>query len=1157
MSFFQPKSVGFLLLAVCVAAFAAACSRHAGLPDVESKQYAELCAAFYTGLASLQSGEDVRAQEELTRATQIAPGEPAGWADLGILQIRQQQLDAALASVEKARLLAPGNSRIEALLGSIDSRIGKVPEALTHFQKSISLDSHNLKALYSLADETERQALPTSDADAQQLLNRILKIQPGNLAVWLDVARLSAKRGDAAQLNQAVNSMRQFAETWPDRAKQQFSAIEQEAAGPNPRAAAVKVQFLRNVLLRDPGYRRSLDQVKVPTAFVAEPFVKFLRLPSPHSDPAAPDVKLQFASEPLAGTPPENVKWAGAIALNEQSDPAIIWADAAGVHIPGGAILPLPRTKDSTAGASLGNKAVAGADLNYDFKTDLIVATSGGVRIYQQVDPQHFKDVTSETKLPPAVLNGSYTGAWAFDVDLDGDLDIVLGVPQGEPTVLRNNGDGSYTPIHPFHGVDGLVAFSAADIDGDGDPDVAVIDKNGRLTVFMNERLGNYRKREAPSAFSEPNLDVAAADVNGDGLVDFVVLRKDLSIARLSGKESDEGWDFAELVPAHRNANSMEPVSLLLADLDNNGALDLIAGDQAFLGDGKRFSPLPAKLNANARAVADLNGDGRLDVVGLSPGADGTARAVELVNHGVLNYRWQTIRTKAAHAFGDQRINSFGIGGEIEIRADLLTQKQVISSPVSHFGLGEHTKVNFARIVWPNGSVQAEFALKPGTTVRAGQRLKGSCPFLFTWDGKRIRFVKDTAPWSPALGLHINAQQVAGIYQTQEWFKIPGSELAPHDGYYDLRVTAEYWETFYIDHYSLLVVDHPKGTQVYSDERFAAPPPPLKLYVTKDPRPFACARDERGQDVSSIVGALDGNYLDTFGRGQYQGVTNDHWVELQLPEDAPRTCPVYLIADGWMHPSDGTINVALGQNSAAPPAGLSIEVPDKSGRWVAVRKGLGFPTGRVKTIVLDLSGIFHEGGPRKFRLRTNLEIYWDKLAWAEGVDHKQMRTKRLALSGADLQYRGFSQMTQANLSSPELPDYNVLAGTGQKWRDLEGYYTRFGDVRGLLDRIDDRMVIANAGDELRLKFAAQAPVSEGWTRDYVMIGDGWIKDGDYNSTFSKTVLPLPYHAMKDYTAPPGALEQDPAYRLHPADWQTFQTRYVTPNYFATELWRHP
>jgi hypothetical protein len=71
-----------------------------------------------------------------------------------------------------------------------------------------------------------------------------------------------------------------------------------------------------------------------------------------------------------------------------------------------------------------------------------------------------------------------------------------------------------------------------------------------------------------------------------------------------------------------------------------------------------------------------------------------------------------------------------------------------------------------------------------------------------------------------------------------------------------------------------------------------------------------------------------------------------------------------------------------------------------------------------------------------------------------------------------------------------------------------------------------------------------------------MIGDGWIKDGDYNSTFSSTVLPLPYHAMKDYNVPPTTLENDPAYKLHPADWQRFHTRYISSRPFRTELWSH-
>ena len=72
-------------------------------------------------------------------------------------------------------------------------------------------------------------------------------------------------------------------------------------------------------------------------------------------------------------------------------------------------------------------------------------------------------------------------------------------------------------------------------------------------------------------------------------------------------------------------------------------------------------------------------------------------------------------------------------------------------------------------------------------------------------------------------------------------------------------------------------------------------------------------------------------------------------------------------------------------------------------------------------------------------------------------------------------------------------------------------------------------------------------------RDFVIKGDGWIKDGDYNSTFSKTVLPLPYHAKNEYTTRPGKLEDEWVYRHHPEDWQTYHTRYVTPDVFKNSL----
>ena len=214
---------------------------------------------------------------------------------------------------------------------------------------------------------------------------------------------------------------------------------------------------------------------------------------------------------------------------------------------------------------------------------------------------------------------------------------------------------------------------------------------------------------------------------------------------------------------------------------------------------------------------------------------------------------------------------------------------------------------------------------------------------------------------------------------------------------------------------------------------------------------------------------------------------------------------------------------------------------------------MGFPAGRKKICLFDLTGVFKSGIPRQLRLRTNLEIFWDSFEWAVGAPDAQLKTTRLNPEVADLHHRGYSVITQANASSPEVPDYNRLASSKQIWRDLIGYYTRFGDVRELLLRSDDRYVIMNAGDEMSFRFAEQPPPPAGWVRDYVIVGDGWIKDGDFNSTFSKTVLPLPFHAKNQYIIPPGRLEDVVVYRQHPEDWQNYHTRYVTPDVFQNAL----
>ena len=67
--------------------------------------------------------------------------------------------------------------------------------------------------------------------------------------------------------------------------------------------------------------------------------------------------------------------------------------------------------------------------------------------------------------------------------------------------------------------------------------------------------------------------------------------------------------------------------------------------------------------------------------------------------------------------------------------------------------------------------------------------------------------------------------------------------------------------------------------------------------------------------LRKLVSALDGKSLDNFGRGQYQGVTRDHYVEVDLGDDAPKSGPLWLIAQGSIHPTDSSVNVAITQGS--------------------------------------------------------------------------------------------------------------------------------------------------------------------------------------------------------------------------------------------------
>lgn len=1120
------------------------------IPEPGSATYREMVGAFYGGVAALDVDANDNARPMLEKATQLVPAEPAAWADLGLLEIRSRNYEAAARDLERARALAPQDGAVERLLGELETQRGTSPEAaISHLRRAVELAPDDLKAGYALAKAIEREAGPAGSPEAAaeqlRLMDQILRKQPDNLRVLLDRASLAAKAGNAEAFRDSVERIGRLTPDPVPITQRAYDALKATKA--DARDASLRVVALQNTLMQSPAFQQGRDAVQLPTGTIGEPIRQFLKMTPPRPTPAPPDDALTFAVEPLPEKDAGRWDALSVAMLTGDGLPAVFVAngrelrraDRAGetLPFPGG---PAPPT----------SHGVLAIDLDWDYRMDLVLAGAGGLRIFRQKEDGSFADVNGASKLDAALLGRPAFGAWAADVEMDGDLDIVLAPREGPAVVLRNNGDGTFRAISPFEGAADLRDFAWADLDGDGDPDAATLDARGAIRVFTNERAGRFSPLPPPKGL-EASAALAIADLDGGGDLDLLALGSDGAVRKVTDRGDGRPPEVVEV--ARGSAPGGGAARLFVADLDNNGAPDLIAsgasGGWIGLGDDSgRFRSMAAPTGLAVSAVDDLNGDGLLDLAGLA--AEG--KPTRASGRGSKGYHWQTIRPRAKKTFGDKRVNSFGVGGEIEVRAGLLVQKQVIAGPVVHFGMGEYAAADAARIVWPNGTNQGEFGVPSDKTIAVEQRLKGSCPFLYAFDGASVKFVTD-AIWRSPLGLRINAQDTAGAAQTEDWVKIRGDQLAPRDGQYDLRVTAELWETHYWDHFALMVVDHPKGTEVFVDERFAREPPKLAVHATGPLLPVAYARDDSGNDVAEVVRDLDGRYLDTFGRGQYQGVTRDHWVEIELGDDVPRDRPLRLVAQGWIHPTDSSINVALGQGSHDPPRGLSLEVATAEGGWAVARPDLGFPAGKNKSILVDLDGVFRPGGPRRLRLRTNLEVFWDRLAVAVAEPGAPLKTNRLAARSAELRYRGFSLMTQADASSPELPDYGTLAGRRQRWRDLIGDYTRFGDVRELLSGVDDRYVIANAGDELALRFDAPPGPEAGWARDFVLISDGWNKDGDYNTAFSKTVLPLPSHSRPAYDAPAGALKDDPVYRAHPGDWADYHHRFVTPESFQRGL----
>lgn len=735
--------------------------------------------------------------------------------------------------------------------------------------------------------------------------------------------------------------------------------------------------------------------------------------------------------------------------------------------------------------------------------------------------------------------------ALPLDFDHDGDLDLVVSAESGISLWL-NHDDSTFAECSQFSTLppsdSKIHKLIAVDWDRNVSIDVLAFGDStaGVLTNILHGQLRWEPFPDTPKvAFDD---DVALVDADSNYSWDLVTLT--------GQTESDNSGKFTWFGTANPDAGvtqfehesvfeGQKATDFVIGDFDNDGFFDAATWNSgldknqiAFYRGGPAAAfeqifemDLDFESSIHECEATDFDSDGDIDLIVVCEDS------VEvLINEGGNANNWIDIPIRAEDAKQAQkpneRVNIHGVGSLLELRSGTAYQPQVVTGRSTHFGLGKQEQVDSARVLWTNGIPEHIVNPKHGQPICLQQHLKGSCPYLYTWDGEKFAFYTDCL-WAAPIGLQL-AEGVLAPPREWEYLKIDGDRLKAKDGEYILKLTEELWEIGYFDSVKLLAIDHPADVNIYSNEKVGPPSiSQFKVHTVQNPRTPVSAVDQKGRDVLPKVNARDEDFLQCFDRRVKQGLTEPHFLELDLGQlDNPQDITLFLT--GWIRPTDTSLNVAISQRpdleSTQPP---SVHVPNAKGEWINVQPYMGFPGGKTKTIAIDLSNVFPTDDYR-VRIATTMEIYWDHVFFTVDEQPAEIRTTEQPLIAADLHYRGFSKKIPHPGLGPATYDYQKLDAQKQ-WPPMEGCLTSYGDVKDLIAETDNRQALLGAGDEMEVRFKAlltdELPV--GWKRDFILHNVGWDKDADLNTVFGQTVGPLPFAGMVGYPDPNEPDKQKP------------------------------
>jgi hypothetical protein len=704
---------------------------------------------------------------------------------------------------------------------------------------------------------------------------------------------------------------------------------------------------------------------------------------------------------------------------------------------PQGRIVPVPDARpNANPGAEPDEKAGDGTTVCQQADPDLVLYGPPGIQVWKN-ESQPNGDQRTFVKADQTGLEGlrDVGLVCAADFDLEGDLDLVIALKEGlslwsnrEQFTFKDVSEDSVLPR-------GLQVKQIIPVDWDRDVDLDFVLIGKRTSVDENSVRDAKKSDGKPSEktslhgvlrnqlhgrlFWNPSLD-GSEQISPSEFTQAALLDVDANASwdlAFSGKKVSGLFQTETHGPGHIVLRSNTPLQNVLSDgilsfdCDNDGTMDLLSwkshslliARNSNLGDAAQpgrvpFSETVAALSSKSPVrdclAIDFDEDGDLDIL------EHTDKGIRLLtNAGGNKNHWLNVRLRAkpvkdggGAAGQSKRVNHQGVGSLVELRTQLSYQPQVASGDVLHFGLGQTTKAELLRVLWTNGVPQGHLDVQGDTEICENQAPKGSCPFVYTWNGEHFEFMTDLL-WNAPLGLQF-AEGVVAPARSWEYLKIPGERMSLKDGKYVLQVTEELWEAGYFDQIELLAIDHPEEMEIYSNEKVGpAEIAEFKIHTVRDRRFPISAQDQKGRNVLPEILREDGEYTRTYDVKYRQGLTEEHWLELDLGRfdseqnagnNNEKSGPLTLFLTGWMYPTETSISVAVSQNAsnvqARPPA---LWAPDAQGTWKEIRPFMGFPGGKPKTIAIDLAGVF-AGDDHRLRIVTNMEFYWDHVFYTVG-----------------------------------------------------------------------------------------------------------------------------------------------------------------------------